>query len=65
MTSAPKASLFTVRPAHTGDVAGIRSMLQPYVDRGVMLGKETVQLFEDIQEFEVAVDPAGRVVGCG
>jgi amino-acid N-acetyltransferase len=64
-TAATNKGLFTVRPAHTGDVAGIRLMLQPYVDRGVMLGKETVQLFEDIQEFEVAVDPAGRVVGCG
>ena len=66
MTSTPAAKgLFTVRPAHTGDVAGIRAILQPYVDRGVMLGKETVQLFEDIQEFEVAVDPKGKVVGCG
>lgn len=67
MTSPSPANkgLFTVRPAHTGDVAGIRQMLQPYVDRGVMLGKETVQLFEDIQEFEVAVDPNDRVVGCG
>jgi amino-acid N-acetyltransferase len=57
--------LFTVRPANTGDVAGIRAILQPYVERGVMLGKETVQLYEDIQEFEVAVDPQGNVVGCG
>jgi amino-acid N-acetyltransferase len=66
MTSTPAGQgLFTVRPAHTGDVKGIRAILQPYVDRGVMLGKETVQLFEDIQEFEVAVDPKGNVVGCG
>lgn len=54
-----------MRPTHTGDVAGIRKMLQPYVDRGVMLGKENVQLFEDIQEFEVAIATDGRVVGCG
>jgi amino-acid N-acetyltransferase len=66
MTStATSKGLFTVRPANTGDVQGIRAILQPFVERGVMLGKETVQLYEDIQEFEVAVDPKGKVVGCG
>ena len=42
----------------------IRALVDPLVDRGVLLAKETVQLYEDVQEFWVA-EQAGRVVGCG
>jgi amino-acid N-acetyltransferase len=35
------------------------------VERGVLLGKDLVVMFESVQEFMVAVDDAGRVIGCG
>ncbi len=53
-----------VRRARTGDVRQIRSMLQGYVDAGIMLGKELVTLYEDVPDFRVA-ELDGRVVGCG
>ncbi len=42
----------------------IRALVDPLVGRGVLLAKETVQLYEDVQEFWVA-ERAGAVVGCG
>lgn len=61
MTDAP----FTVRPARTADVAAIHAMLDPYVRRRILLGKDIVVLYEAVQQFLVAEDAAGVVVGCG
>lgn len=61
MTSAE----FTLRRARTSDVPGILAVTAPLVDRRVLLGKEPVDLYEAVQEFRVAVDAAGNVVGCG
>ena len=53
-----------IRPARTSDVKQIRELIDIYAVPGRMLEKETVTLFESVQEFTVAV--AGeKVVGCG
>lgn len=55
----------TVRPAVTSDVRAIADLVATYAGDGPrLLRKATVQLFEDVQEFVVAVD-GGTVVGCG
>jgi amino-acid N-acetyltransferase len=53
-----------IRPARTQDIPGIRALIDTYTLGGRLLNKETVMLYEDVQEFTVAVD-AGAVVGCG
>jgi amino-acid N-acetyltransferase len=52
-----------VRRARINDVRGIKSIIDGYVGR-VLLAKELVTLYEDVQEFWVA-ELAGEVVGCG
>jgi len=52
-----------VRPARTADVARIRELIDLYAGR-VLLAKEMVTLYEDVQEFLVA-ELDGEVVGCG
>ena len=53
-----------VRRARTSDVKAIRRLVELYADEGILLGKPTVALYEDVQEFWVA-EERGRVVGCG
>lgn len=68
VNSTPMTTL-TLRPAQTPDVAGIRRLVQPYVDTGALIAKEAVDYFEAIQEFLVVEerDDAGdaRLLGCG
>lgn len=54
-----------VRPARTCDVATIRRLVDLYASRRILLSKPTVTLYEDVQEFVVAEDSDGNVVGCG
>jgi amino-acid N-acetyltransferase len=54
----------SVRQARTSDVRAMRDLIEPYVQRRILLGKELVTLFEAVQEFVVA-EVDGRVVGCG
>ena len=54
----------TVRPARTSDVKQIRAIIDTFAAPGKMLEKETVTLFESVQEFVVAVE-GDEVVGCG
>lgn len=54
-----------IRRARTSDVRLIRELLDGYAARRILLAKETVTLYEDVQEFWVAEEPGGRVVGCG
>jgi len=61
--SSPAAE-FIVRPARADDVRGIREMLEPWVQRRILLGKDLVVLFESVQEFVVA-EADGQLVGCG
>ena len=53
-----------IRRARTGDVRAIHRIVSGYVDRGVLLGKQLVTLYEDVQDFLVA-ELDGQVVGCG
>lgn len=56
----------TIRRARTDDVTAIRRLLDIYVERGILLDKPKVKLFEDVQEFWVAErDDTGTVAGCG
>lgn len=58
-------SEFTVRPATTADVRGIQAMLEPFVQRRILLGKDLVVLYEATQQFVVAESAGGELVGCG
>ena len=53
-----------IRTATTHDVPAIRDLVDLYAPDRRLLGKATVALFEDVQEFVVA-DCDGTVVGCG
>ncbi|SEF16199.1 amino-acid N-acetyltransferase [Jiangella alba] len=61
---------YRVRRARTADVRHIRGLLDGYASQRILLSKETVTLFEDIQEFWVAEtvsesSAVGTVIGCG
>ncbi len=58
-------SEFRVRPARAADVRSIQNLLEPFVQRRILLGKDLVVLYEAVQQFVVAEDPAGRLIGCG
>lgn len=64
MTLDQPPAVHVVRPARTADVRGILALLDPWVQRRILLGKEIVTLFEDVQEFVVA-EADGRLIGCG
>jgi amino-acid N-acetyltransferase len=55
----------TIRSARTSDIREIRVLIEPLVHRRILLGKELVMLFEAVQEFVVAEDEGGAIVGCG
>ena len=70
-----------LRPARPADVRAIAELVRPYAERRVLIAKDLISYFEDIQEFTVAeeipgvVGPGGadsgdtpaapRIVGCG
>ena len=56
---------FRVRPAAAGDVRSIHRLLEPYARRRILLGKDLVVLYESVQQFLVAEDETGTVIGCG
>jgi amino-acid N-acetyltransferase len=56
---------YTIRRARTQDVKAIRRLIDANVASGRLLGKPTVTLYEDIQEFLVAQRADGAVAGCG
>jgi amino-acid N-acetyltransferase len=53
-----------VRPARTPDIKEIRKFIDEYAAGRRLLTKETVTLFESVQEFTVA-EINNEVVGCG
>jgi len=53
-----------VRPATTHDVKVVRELIDLYSRQRRLLTKETVTLFESVQEFSVA-EIDSRVIGCG
>jgi len=55
-----------IRRARTSDIRAIRALVDTYTSDRRLLSKATVTLYEDVQEFWVAVDPTEEtVVGCG
>lgn len=56
--------MLVIRPAKTKDVKAIRKLVDSYAAPGQMLSKETVTLYESVQEFIVA-ERDGVLVGCG
>lgn len=56
---------FRIRPATARDVRGIQQILEPLVQRRILLGKDPVVLYEAVQQFVVAEDENGRLIGCG
>ena len=54
-----------IRRARTGDVKAIRALVDTYTADRRLLSKATVTLYESVQEFWVAVDDDGAVLGCG
>ncbi len=56
---------FTVRRARTSDVPAIEAMIEPLVQQRILLGKDRVVFYEAVQEFRVAEDAEGTLLGCG
>jgi amino-acid N-acetyltransferase len=53
-----------VRRARTADVLAIKNLVDGYAERDILLAKDLVTLYEDVQEFWVA-ELDGALVGCG
>ena len=53
-----------IRAAKSTDVKGIRKLIDTYAPQRRLLSKETVTLYESVQEFTVAIED-GEVIGCG
>ncbi len=53
-----------IRPARTADVRAVRDLVDMYAPGGRLLAKNTVTLYEDVQEFTVA-EVDGKIIGCG
>jgi amino-acid N-acetyltransferase len=58
-------SSYAIRPARTADVRGIQELLEPYVRKRILLGKDLVVLYESVQEFVVAEAEDHTLIGCG
>ena len=56
--------MIEIRAAKSTDVKGIRKLIDTYAPLRRLLSKETVTLYESVQEFTVAISE-GEVVGCG
>ncbi|MCB4208875.1 amino-acid N-acetyltransferase [Arthrobacter sp. UM1] len=54
-----------IRPARTSDVGPIRELVSPLADSRVLVAKEAVAYYESLQEFRVAEDEGGALLGCG
>lgn len=57
-------SEYIVRPARSADIVGIRNLLQPLVEKRILLGKDLAVLYGAVQEFVVA-EADGELIGCG
>jgi amino-acid N-acetyltransferase len=56
---------YVIRRARTADVPAIRQLVDAYSGSRILLSKEMVTLYEDVQEFWVAAHHDGVVLGCG
>ena len=62
MTQATKVR---IRPARTSDIQTMVTLMQPLIDRRILLGKDLVELYGAVPEFMVAVDARDAVIGFG
>ncbi|WP_172119458.1 amino-acid N-acetyltransferase [Actinomyces faecalis] len=69
----PGGHHLVLRSARPADARSIAELVRPYAERRILLGKDLIAYFEDIQEFTVAessaAGPDGRavsgIIGCG
>lgn len=66
-----------LRPARPVDVRAIAELVRPFAERRILISKDLIAYFEDVQEFTIAELPPppgverptgiepGRIVGCG
>jgi amino-acid N-acetyltransferase len=54
-----------IRPARTGDVADIKALVAPLAEQRILMAKETVAYYESLQEFRIAENSDGGIIGCG
>lgn len=59
------ANQITVRQALPRDVRSIADLTAPLAEQRVLVKKRLIEYFEDVQEFLVAEDDTGEIVGCG
>ena len=59
------SSQVTVRRARTSDVPWIQNVVEPLVQRRILLGKDAVVFYEAVQEFRIAERSDGAIIGCG
>ncbi|MEO7261137.1 MAG: amino-acid N-acetyltransferase [Jatrophihabitantaceae bacterium] len=64
ISPAKPADQVLIRRARTSDVPAIKELVDAYTRQRVLLAKDTVTLYESVQEFRVA-ELAGAVIGCG
>lgn len=58
-------SSYSIRRARTADVPAIQELIEPLVNRRILLGKDRVVFYEAVQEFRVAEDVFGALIGIG
>jgi len=56
---------FSIRRARTSDVPAIQRLIEPLVQRRILLGKDLVVFYEAVQELRIAETDAGELIGCG
>ena len=54
-----------MRAARTSDVPAIRALVEPLAARRVLVSKDAVAYYAALQQFVVAVNQVGNVIGCG
>ena len=59
------ADAITLRPARVADVAGVVSLIAGYAAQKIMLPRTPESVLLSLDDFVVAVDAHGAVVGCG
>lgn len=55
----------SIRAAKPADVRAIADLTKPYAQRGILVKKQLIAYFEDVQEFLVAVEDDTTIIGCG
>jgi len=60
-----EVSDISVRAARTSDVPAIRALVEPLAARRVLVSKDAVAYYAALQQFVVAENQVGNVIGCG